>query len=227
MKLQYLGDSKDSFKWDYHDYLLTEICYSSLNIALMMTPDDGSNDGNSHPALFPARNEIIDFCHELKQERYTDTIENAVGNIKALPVKSSSHYDVLLHKDAAYFSSENRNEYFSDFTNKKNQLVLLDPDNGFEPEQSLNDKHVGYSDVTHILEQISDESVISVFQHHRRVKFSNDFSRIKERIEIGYATAIYWHSLMFVAITKSEHTLNRVISANHKYANMNPVEIIV
>jgi hypothetical protein len=25
MKLQYLGDSKDSFKWDYHDWLASEM----------------------------------------------------------------------------------------------------------------------------------------------------------------------------------------------------------
>ena len=50
MKLQYLGDSKDSFKWDYHDFLVAELGYPLLNIALMMTPDDAGNDGQSHPS---------------------------------------------------------------------------------------------------------------------------------------------------------------------------------
>jgi len=40
MKLQYLGDSKDSFKWDYHDFLARGLGYSKFTIALMMTPDD-------------------------------------------------------------------------------------------------------------------------------------------------------------------------------------------
>jgi len=43
MKKQYLGDSKDSFKWDYHDFLAGELNYPVLNIMLMMTPDDESN----------------------------------------------------------------------------------------------------------------------------------------------------------------------------------------
>ena len=227
MKLQYLGDSKDSFKWDYHDYLLSEMGYSRFNIALMMTPDDGGNDGNLHPTLFPARSQIIDFCHDIRLKRYIGTINEAVANIKDLPEKTSALYDVSLYKGATYFTNENRNEYFSDFKNSENQLVFLDPDNGFEPEILLNEKHVRYADITKILEQLSDESVVSVFQHHRRKKFPDDFARIKERIETGFTAAIYWHSLMFVAVSKSEKVISRVISANEKYAMKNPVEVVV
>ncbi len=76
MKLQYLGDSKDSFKWDYHDFLVSELKYPLLNIALMMTPDDGSNDGKTRPSLFPAREEIISFCQFLRENRSIDSIRN-------------------------------------------------------------------------------------------------------------------------------------------------------
>jgi len=65
MKLQYLGDSKDSFKWDYHDYLTETIGFKLLNILFMMTPDDNTNEGNTKPDWFPARDEIIQFCKEL------------------------------------------------------------------------------------------------------------------------------------------------------------------
>lgn len=227
MKLQYLGDSKDSFKWDYHDYLLSELGFSKFNIALMMTPDDGGNDGNLHPTLFPARSEIIDFCHDIRCERYAGTVSEALANIKHLPEKMSYRYNVSLHKDATYFTNKNRSEYFSDFINHENQLVLLDPDNGFEPEMSFNEKHVRYTDISQILEQLSDESVVSIFQHHRRKKFPDDFVRIKERINIGFTTAIYWHSLMFVVVSKSEKAISRVVSANEKYVVENPVEVLV
>ena len=33
MKLQYLGDSKDSFKWDYHDVLSTHLDVETLVVA--------------------------------------------------------------------------------------------------------------------------------------------------------------------------------------------------
>jgi len=219
MKLQYLGDSKDSFKWDYHDYLVSELNYPLFNVALMMTPDDGGNDGKSHPSLFPARREIIDFCHDLRESRSIETI-------KILPVKSGASYGVSFHKSSIYINNRNRVEYFSGFSNRDHQLVFLDPDNGFEPEKSCNEKHVKYKDIASILDQLSSESVISVFQHHRRISFPNDFARIKERLGSGYSAAIYWHSLMFVSISKSERAINRVISANNRYAMSNPVDVI-
>jgi len=219
MKQQYLGDSKDSFKWDYHDFLVAELKYPLLNIALMMTPDDGGNDGKSHPSLFPARNEIIEFCKYLREHR-------AINSIKTLPEKTGESYLVELHQNSKHINSRNRTEYFSGISGKGEQVLFLDPDNGFEPEKSINEKHVGYDDISLILGQISDNSVVSVFQHHRRKSFPDDFARIKERLMSGYCTAIYWHSLMFVAISKSESAINQVVAANQKYAATNPVEVI-
>ncbi len=93
MKLQYLGDSKDSFKWDYHDFLASELNYPVFNVVLMMTPDDGGNDGKSNPSLFPARAEIIEFCQDLRENRSIETI-------MSLPAKSGASYGVRLHNDS-------------------------------------------------------------------------------------------------------------------------------
>ena len=217
MKLQYLGDSKDSFKWDYHDFLTATMGYPLLNIALMMTPDDGGNDGKSHPTLFPARSQVIDFCHLLRASR-------SIEAIKTLPVKTGSSYKINLHNSGTHFFD--RRIYFSNLNGLENQVLFLDPDNGFEPEKSRNEKHVAYRDITHILEQVPEESIVSVFQHHRRKCFPDDFARIKERLEFGFSTAIYWQSLMFVQITKSEIALEKVFEINKLYSTANPVKII-
>jgi hypothetical protein len=219
MKLQYLGDSKDCFKWDYHDFLLTELNYQLFNIALMMTPPDKTNDGKSHPTLFPARKEVIEFCNELRQKQ-------SVNKIKLLPIKTGSSYHINFHNNDSYFSNQNRYEYFLNVNKTNKQVIFLDPDNGFEPEKSINEKHVSYNNITQVLEQISDDSVISVFQHHRRKKFYDDFSQIRKRIEHGYSVAIYWHSLMFVSISKSEKIIKKIKAINSKYAKLNPVEIL-
>jgi hypothetical protein len=216
MKLQYLGDSKDSFKWDYHDFLLSQLDYSIFNIALMMTPDDGGNDGQSHPSLFPARKEIVDFCHDLRRSR-------SIEAIKALPEKTGESYEVLLHNGGVHLHNANRREYFSGLNNSEQQVVFLDPDNGFEPEKSCSEKHVAYRDISQLLEQTSHDSVISVFQYFRRKSFPRDFARIRERIQSGHSAAIYWHSLMFVVVSKSETVIQRVVSANENYAKANPV----
>lgn len=211
MKLQYLGDSKDSFKWDYHDYLVAELKYPLLNIALMMTPDDGGSDGKSHPSLYPARTEVIEFCNHLRLHR-------SISKIKDLPEKTGASYSVELHQGSKFITNHNRTEYFSGIYGEREQVLFLDPDNGFEPEKSINEKHIAYNDISFILDQVTEDTVLSVFQHHRRKSFPDDFARITERLLSGHSTAIYWHSLMFVAISKSASVIKQVAAINEKYA---------
>jgi hypothetical protein len=220
MKQQYLGDSKDSFKWDYHDYLTSALGFFTLNVVLMLTPDDDSNQGETHPLLFPARKSVIDFCCDLRRHR-------KIQLIKKLPSAAGSKYLVELHKGETYFKKNGRKEYFSGFSGAKRQVVFLDPDNGFEPEKSSNEKHVLYSDVEAILDQTSNDTVISVFQVFRRIPFCEDFDRIKKRLPSGYAAAIYWHSLMFVSISKTKEAIERVGAINYQYSHQGyPVKLL-
>ncbi len=219
MKRQYLGDSKDSFKWDYHDYLTASLGYPTLNIMLMLTPDDESKDGETHPDLFRSRKPVLNFCRDLKKQRN-------IQFIKELPVATNSKYLVELHKEETYLTTRNRNDYFSGICAEPQQVLFLDPDNGFEPEKSNSEKHVLYSDVSFILKQLSPEAVISVFQHFRRISFDKDFARIKERIPSGYTTALYWHSLMFVTICKTKEIIEWVSELNHRYSQKYPVKVL-
>jgi hypothetical protein len=223
MKLQYLGDSKDSFKWDYHDYLTNALGFELLNILLMMTPDDSTNEGNTRADGFPARNEIIQFCSQLRAQR-------VLSIIKTLPSKTGGSYQVNLHKSEMHITKNNRKSFFSEISNRANQVVFLDPDNGLEPETRFNEKHVRYSEISTILGQISTDSVVSVFQHFRRIRFTDDFARIKERllavIPSAHVTAVFWNQLMFVLISMSERTIGKVRQFNIKYSEMYPVKII-
>ena len=219
MKLQYLGDSKDSYKWDFHDYLVTSLGYELLNIVLMMTPDDGGNHGSSKPSKYPARPQIIDFCNSLRDNR-------RLSDLHLLPTVCKSGYAVQLHSEDHIESGPRRREYFNGFSRDSDQVVLIDPDNGFEPQKSYSDKHLLFSELDSILSQISERSVVSVFQHFRRKPFAQDFLEISERILIGYATAVYWHSLMFVLVTRSFDVHNQLVSANEDYASGQPVKVI-
>ena len=223
MKLQYLGDSKDSFKWDYHDYLIRAISYQTLNILLMMTPDDETNDGKSKPDWFPARRKIIDFCNTLRSQRDIYAIQN-------LPNETGAKYFVNLHRPNDHITKSNRKSYFTGVSNFEDQIIFLDPDNGFEPEKSFNEKHVKYSEVFSIFEQISSNSIVSVFQHFRRIKLVEDFKRIQERLTDTVAsvhtTAIFWRQLMFVLVSKSEKIINQIRKVNMEYSLVHPVEII-
>jgi len=223
MKFQYLGDSKDSLKWHYHDYLTSKIGYPVLNILLMLTPDDHSNHGKTSPDLFPAGPEILSFCTKLRSHRDLTLIEN-------LPQETGSNYRILLHKSDTPFTKRNRQLYFSGLSDHEDQIVLLDPDNGFEAERSCSEKHVMYSEITDLLDQLSSRSVVSVFQHFRRKKFTDDYRRIKERVSSLdssiYTTALYWHQLMFVLLSRSEDTMAQICEINREYALSYPVKIL-
>ncbi|MDO8737526.1 hypothetical protein [Candidatus Deferrimicrobium sp.] len=224
MKRQYLGDSKDSFKWDYHDYLTSALRFPRMNIILMLTPDDQGRHGETHPELFPAREVVISFCRILRKERN-------VQLLRELPTTTGASYLVDLHNPEIYFARQKRRQYFSGLPTEGKHLFFLDPDNGFEPEKSSNENHVLYSDIKAVLEQISEESVISVFQHFRRIPFEKDFARIKERLKERLASvhiaAVYWrHFLMFVTITKNRETIEKVIAANHQYSQRYPVIVL-
>ncbi|RJP24366.1 MAG: hypothetical protein C4520_04170 [Candidatus Abyssobacteria bacterium SURF_5] len=217
MKLQYLGDSKDSFKWDYHDFLVQELQLPILNIVLMLTPDDRSNDGKTLPTKFPARQPVIDFCKEIRQEYLRCKQEFDISILESLPSRTTANYSLGIHKkESGFFSNGIRNQYFSGFSTADDQLLLLDPDTGFEPRNSSK-KHVLYSDISSICNQISEKSVISVFQHSRRQCFTDHFADIKQRLDSRFVTAIYWRDLMFVAMAKSQGLIGQVREANEKY----------
>lgn len=219
MKLQYLGDSKDSFKWDYHHFLVESLGYSQLKIAWVMTPDDGGPNGRTAPELFPAREEILHLCQLLRSCRDPALVSR-------LPVITDARYTVTFHEPAIGLSAGNPESYLADVEPGSDHVLFIDPDNGFEPERGSTEKHIRYADVDRVIKSISPGSVVTVFQHHRRKKFPDDFTRIRERLLSGFSTAIYWHSLMFVSVSSSTETIDRVSEINREYAKNRPVTVL-
>lgn len=219
MKHQYLGDSKDSFKWDYHHYLVKALGYKRLKIAWMMTPDDGGSSGKSAPELFPAEREILHLCNQLRSTRDPTLLFG-------LPAAMGARYEVGFHNPDKNLNGNNQHSFFSGAEINSDEILFLDPDNGFEPERSSSNKHVRYSDLDQLIKTISPGSLVTIFQHHRRKEFPADFARIRERLESGYSTAIYWHSLMFVSVSASPETISRVYKINCEYAKHRPVKVL-
>lgn len=219
MKRQYLGDSKDSFKWDYHHFLVEALGCSRLRIAWMMTPDDDGSDGKSAPELFPAKQEILHLCNQLRSTR-----DPAL--LLGLPMTTGARYTVSFHDTDKNLNGNNQHSFFSGVEIGSDEVLFLDPDNGFEPERSSSGKHVCYSDLDRLIKTVPTDTVVTVFQHFRRKKFPEDFARIRERLLSGYSCAIYWHSLMFVNVAASPKTISRVCKINREYAKHRPVEVL-
>lgn len=220
MKLQYLGDSKDSFKWDYHDHLVRALGYRELTIAWYMTPDDGGTHGGMAPELFPARPEVLQLCHDLRANR-----DPAL--LSGLPMRTDAAYAVGFHQTGDNSLHTDSSAFFKGCSVSGDEVFFLDPDNGFEPERSSSDRHVRYADLERLMRASAPEAVVTIFQHHRRKKFPEDFARIRERLVSGHSCALYWHSLMFVCVSNSAQAIARVRDINRSYASGRPVSALV
>jgi len=218
MKRQYLGDSKDSFKWDYHDYLMQHVPFAQFQIVWMMTPNDRKTHGSSDPKLYPARNETLELCYRLKAQPDP-------SSVLSLPKRTSGIYRVLSYKPDEHFTMRNRTRYFSELSLASNQLIFFDPDNGFKPGKCT-EAHLKYEEIDEVLERLPPSSAISIFQIHRRKSFETDFDAIQKRLVRGLGTAIYWHSLMFVCISLSPGLMKKIEEANEAYRQNRPVKTL-
>ena len=214
MKIQYLGDSKDSFTWDYLDFLTRGLKYAELGIVWMMTPGDGGKQGSTAPERFPARPEILALCHRLRAKRDP-------AMIHSLPKVTGANYTVTCSDHEPAFDSSRRHAYFKINHDAERLVMFVDPDNGFEPAGSCSDKHIRYTETSTLLQRLPAGSVLTVLQHFRRIRFDKDFSAICERLDALdagiYASALYWHSIMMVSLTLSASTSAQVEVVNDEY----------
>lgn len=219
MKRQYLGDSKDSFKWDYLHFLVEALGYRQLKIAWVMSADDGGSDGRTAPELFPASKGILGLCHQLRAKRDPELL-------LGLPATTRAQYTVSIHDGGEATRGNREGSFFAGIEAGPEQVIFLDPDNGFEPERSFTDRHVRYADLDRLVKTLPSEAVVVVFQHHRRKKFADDFARIRDRLLSGYSSAIYWQTLMFVCLSSSPQAIARIREVNGEYASQRPAKVL-
>jgi hypothetical protein len=211
LKRQYLGDARDAFKWEYQDHLTRHLGYSRLQIVPMLTEDDATNEGMTHPSRYPAADAFRVFCLKLRRSR-------ALVDLHDLPTLMPGDYQVLLHRPDEVFSESGRAAYFSDINGASDQVVFVDPDIGFEPKGRY-EKHVAFADITAILDQVSYDSVVSVYQHQRQGEsYIDTIADIRRRLPMDHCVAIYGHHVMFVAISRSRPCIETVSEANVQYA---------
>jgi hypothetical protein len=211
MKLQYLGDAKDSFKWDYLDHLAKALAFPALTIVPMLTPNDGGGHGEMPPETFPSGQAMWQFCRGLRQS-------GSMDGLRDLPKHTGAAYSVILHKPDVHFARWNRDGYFAGIASGTRRLVFADPDNGFEPLHCT-EKHIRFDEVVKMLEKSGDGSVVAIFQHFRRKRFPEDFALIRDRLGKHPAAAVFWGShLMFVTVGTSAEVIEQVAVANRRYA---------
>lgn len=222
MQLQYLGNSRDAFKWEYLDFLAKELEVPVLKVVPMLTPDGDSRKGSTPPSLFPSLEGIQKFCCHLQKNR-------RLKEIRKLPkyTNAKDKYKVKLYKENEIFfgGSEKRERYFSDIISDikhaAKEIVFLDPGIGFCFSESASREHVTYSDIWTILDKVDESAVIVAYQYRWPfTKFEVHYGKIAGKLE-EYAcdkTALLGGGAsILVAISKSEERIDRVRCINEHY----------
>ena len=240
MKRQYLGDSKDAFKWDYLDYLVKNLNMDSKEYKLLVVPMlaefDDTNHGKSHPSQFLSTKEVQEFCLHLRNKR-------ELKEIKKLPFYTKGNYKVCIHKErfheeGNWFVNNDsfRRTYFPNISEEGKTVLFLDPDKGLETKcpRNTNEQHVKYCDIKNIYNVAKNDDIIVVFQHalRKHCPFPEHYQEILERLKKkevkSHTAAMFWsNKVMFVVIGKTKEQINQVYKINESYQKLpRPVEVI-
>ncbi len=169
MKLQWLGDIKDVFKFGVCLTVMKCLELEELLWVMMLTDNEKKDPYDALPCV-PKDLRTFLYKSRYKQitEKELDKFKNQLE--KQIKKEYSPRACITLVKDR-FDKETNRTNYFNKVKNKmdskKRMLVLIDPDTGFEPKK-VNHEHVKYEEVKEVFETMNDQSVLAVFQTMRR-----------------------------------------------------------
>ncbi len=222
MKLQYLGDARDAFKWDILHWICTKSTspFSNLVFIPMLTPDgEKPNEGNVHHTRFECRDLIRPFIESLRQP------PRSLNNIKKLGVANADQpqFQITIFAHDRYIGGGTlRKEYWRDLDPEayENSIVFFDPDNGFETTTQNGTKWIRHEELKLYLSKLPKNSAIVVYQHRPRRTWGDLFLDIKKHLDYAYTViAAYESDIAFVAIANNKEVGDRISKAISAYAN--------
>ncbi len=211
MKNQYVGDINDYKKFGLLRSILT---VSNLNILVswMLTPDDGSTDGN-----------IIGYLEDQEQWSGYDpqlyqAIKTLLNNNKTREVNLIETSNILeqcdFYSNHVPDSRSERDAWFNELLHRSNdnELIFLDPDNGLEIKSKRygrkdSSKFLFHHEVSTLLER--GKSLL-IYQHFIREKREVFISRLLKKLqELSQKTVIVeafsTSNVVFLLVLQPEH----------------------
>jgi hypothetical protein len=222
MKLQYLGDSRDAFKWDLLHYISTRSLprFDELAFVPMLTPDVlGLNEGNTPHDWFECQDFIRPFLISLKNEPRSLERISTLGAIEP----NAAPFRVSVYGNSKHIGIGNqRAEYWVDFEPKKyeNAVVFFDPDNGFETKTQRGAKWIRHSELEYLFTRLPETSVVVVYQHRPQRRAWNDlFPDLTKKLDyVHTAVAAYEGNLAFVVMAGNATCGKRIFDVIKGYA---------
>jgi hypothetical protein len=221
VKLQYLGDSRDAFKWDLLHWLCTraEPPFARLLFIPLLTPDDAvPRDERTPHAWFPCRPLIRPFVAGLA------TLPRSLERIAALGAIEQGHpLEVTVAQAHAFVDRDARRASYWDWGHPEryaDTLVFLDPDNGFEARTQRGPKWVRHAEVKWLLERLPGSSAVAVYQHRPRMRRWDDlFTDLAARLDYApNVLAVHEANLASLVRSRARGTAERLARAAIGYS---------
>jgi len=210
VKNQYFGDRRDFFKYDLLLDLAECLSKPRLTFIPMLTPNDGTGEGN-----------VIGYeCGARRQDLF-DALRRAINarqrDIGALrEVLPPCGVEFLLYRDAETFNNATRTEYFKNIPTDwlSRAVVFFDPDIGLQTGtlgyMRVNgcDKYLMYAELENVAARAADDSVLVVYQHLQRnaTKRTGDIGGRLRDLATHLATpsvwAVQWADLAFLVAVR-------------------------
>lgn len=205
MKNQYFGDKRDFFKFDLVLTLIEHLKPKrSFTYIPMLTPPD--DECRMTPTGYSAtRNKgLYNFLQECAKFHNRNII-----NLRFFMRQQGIRYHP--YHDAEYFLEQERETYFCsvDASLLDNSVIMVDPDTGIEakPEtmRGKENEYIRCSDLLHLQSQMSDSSILTIFQAYRDKPENCFLDKGKRIVASGYVNnllATYYNPTMFFILSR-------------------------
>lgn len=222
MKLQYLGDARDAFKWDLLHWICTSSSFSKLVFVPLLTPDlQGSGEGLTSPDRFKCQEFLRPFLDSLKEQPRGLNRICALGSVNPL-----KQFEVIVFAAERFIGSGvKRYEYWSDFdaSSLDNSVVFFDPDNGYETRIQRGSKWIRHDELKALFARLPETSVALVYQHRPRRRWADLFADLAGTLSyVQTAVAVHESDLALVAMANNVASGKNIAAVMKSYADSHP-----
>ncbi len=225
MKNQYFADRNDYFKYDLCIFLAENLPrIKRFTFIPMLTADDASRDGGKiRYSMGVGRESLFRFLQKCLDDgrrevvRLRDYFED-----QNLQFEYSPYGDTLEME----FSHASRDNYFEQIppSSLQSAVILVDPDNGLEVKTSRPGnlhKYIRYSEARDLLNRMSRDSVLVLYQHlahvQREAYLADLHNRIQEELGCPAPVTIADSQIALVMVAKDATGRRRTQKAVSEY----------
>jgi len=224
MKNQYFADKRDYFKYDLLMELMEGVSgLRQLTFVPMLTPDDGSGDGQfTSYDRGQRRADLYEFLQQCLRDGKRDIQE-------LRRYFATKTFTYTAYRDCVFFEHGTRDDYFRSIPESALQsaLVFFDQDTGLQVSerrmrQAGPERYLLYSDLAPVYGRMNGDSVALIYQHlpheDRQTFFTRICAKLAEELASPPPGVVSDNEIAFFAVSRQGPVAERVSEVLRDYA---------